>query len=137
MRPGGRSPRAHAGYARPVAEARQERLERGRRQARIVGAAGFVLAAALPVALFHRVVAILAAQPRLGDVHYLSGWVPWVLLVVGLLFLLPVAWSAGLDSESRYYPRARTAYAGWGVTLYLLGLLLAWQVWAVQDGAFS
>ena len=119
-----------------AAGTRQERLEHGRRQARWLGALGFLLAAALPVVLFHRVVALLAEQPAL-TVHYLSGWVPWFLLAVGLLFLLPVAWSAGMDPESRYFPRARTAYAGWGVTLYLLGLLLAWQVWAVQDGAFS
>ncbi len=119
-----------------MAGTRQERIVQGRRQARWCGALGFVLAAALPVVLFGRVVALLAEQPRL-DVQYLSGWVPWVLLAAGLLFLLPVAWSAGMDPESRYFPRGRTAYAGWGVTLYLLGLLLAWQVWAVQDGAFS
>ena len=119
-----------------MAGTRQERLERGRRQARWLGGLGFLLAAALPVLLFRRVVALLAEQPTL-TVHYLSGWVPWFLLAVGLLFLLPVAWSSGMDPESRFFPRARTAYAGWGVTLYLLGLLLAWQVWAVQDGALS
>ncbi len=119
-----------------MAGPRQERIERGRRQARVVGALGFVLAVLLPVVLFGRVVAILAEQPRM-DVQYLSGWIPWFLLAAGLLFLLPVAWSAGMDPESRYFPRARSAYAGWGVTLYLLGLLLAWQVWAVQDGAFT
>jgi hypothetical protein len=119
-----------------VAGTQQERIARGRRQARWVGALGFVLAALLPVVLFGRVVALLAEQPRL-DVQYLSGWIPWVLLAGGLLFLAPVAWSAGMDPESRFFPRGRTAYAGWGVTLYLLGLLLAWQVWAVQDGAFS
>jgi hypothetical protein len=36
--------------------------------------------------------------------------------------------SAGRDPESRFYPRARGAYLGWGVTLYLLGLALASQV---------
>ncbi len=89
-------------------------------------------AAVLPVALFHRVVEILARQPKL-ELQYLSGWTPWALLVAGLLFLLPVAWSAGMNPESRWFPRARAAYAGWGITLYLLGFLLAWQVAQVQS----
>ena len=119
-----------------MAGARQARLEARRRQARWIGAFGFAAALIAPVALFHDVVAILARQPK-WELQYVTGWTPWVLLGCGLLFLLPVAWSAGMDPESRFFPRARTAYAGWGVTLYLLGLLLAWQVWAVQDGAFS
>ncbi len=117
-----------------MAGARQERIERGRRQARWLGAGGFVLAAVLPVVLFGRVVAVLAEQPRL-ELQYVTGWLPWVLLAAGLAFLLPVAWSAGLHPDSRFFPRARAAYAGWGVTLYLLGLALAWQVAAVQDAA--
>ena len=119
-----------------MAGARQARLEAGRRQARWIGAIGFAAAAALPVALFHRVVEVLAAQPKL-DLHYLTGWAPWVLLGAGLLFLLPVAWSAGMNPESRWFPRARAAYAGWGITLYLLGFLLAWQVARIQGAAFS
>ena len=119
-----------------AAGVRQERIERGRRQARWLGATGFVLAAGTPVVLFRDVVALLAAQPRL-DVHYVSGWVPWFLLAVGLLFLLPVAWSAGMDAEHRFFPRSRNAYAGWGITLYLLGFLLAWQVARIQGAAFG
>ncbi len=116
-----------------MAGARQARLEARRRQARCIGALGFLVALALPVVLFHDVVAILAAaeEPSL-QVHYLSGWIPWALLLIGLLFLLPVAWSAGMSAESRWFPRARAAYAGWGISLYLLGFLLAWQVAAVQ-----
>ena len=49
----------------------------------------------------------------------------------GLLFLLPVA-SPGWTREPLVPARAR-AYAGWGVTLYLLGFLLAWQVARIQD----
>ncbi len=119
-----------------MAGARQARLEARRRQARWVGALGFVLASILPVALFHDVVELLARQPKL-DVQYLTGWLPWGLLVCGLAFLLPVAWSAGMNPESRWFPRARGAYAGWGITLYLLGFLLAWQVARIQGAAFS
>ena len=112
---------------------RQQRIERGRRQARWTGATGFALAAAAPVWLFHGVVELLAAATPRMELQYLSGWLPWGLLAAGLLFLLPVAWSAGMDPGSRWFPRARAAYAGWGVTLYLLGFLLAWQVMRIQS----
>ena len=107
-------------------------LQRERRQARWLGAFGFAAMLACPVVLFHDVVAVLAEQPQWSELQYLTGWTPWVLLAGGLLFLLPVAWSAGMNPESRLFPRARAAYAGWGVTLYLLGFLLAWQVARIQ-----
>ena len=116
--------------------ARQARLEARRRQARWIGASGFLAAAVTPLALFHDVVAILAEQPKF-ELYYLSGWTPWALLVAGLLFMLPVAWSAGMNPDSRWFPRARRAYAGWGITLYLLGFLLAWQVARIQGAGFS
>jgi hypothetical protein len=115
---------------------RQSELLRRRRQSRWLGALAFVTAAVTPVALFHKVIAILAEQPRL-ELHYLTGWLPWALLAAGLLFLVPVTWSAGMDPDSRWFPRARAAYAGWGVSLYLLGLFLAWQVANIQGAAFS
>ena len=118
------------------AGARQQELLRRRRQARWLGAGAFVAAAVAPVIAFRQVIAILAEQPRF-ELQYLTGWLPWLLLAGGLLFLLPVAWSAGMDPESRWFPRARAAYAGWGVSLYLLGLFLAWQVSAVQSSAFG
>ncbi len=92
-----------------------------------MGAFGLLAAAALPLLLWHRAIASLVQDFRL-DIGYLSGWVPWLLIVAGLLFLVPVAWSAGRDPESRWYPRARNAYAGWGVTHYILGCALAVQV---------
>jgi hypothetical protein len=103
------------------------RDRRRRRQARALGAAGFVLAAVLPALLFHRVILDIAREFRL-DARYFLEWAPWVLLVLGLAFLLPVAYSAGLDPDSRHFPRFRRAYAGWGITLYLLGVALATQV---------
>jgi hypothetical protein len=103
-------------------------VRRARYRARWVGAAGFALAAALPVFLFHNVVSDIASEFRLDARYLIAEWSPWLLLACGLAFLAPVAWSAGRDRESRWYPRARNAYAGWGVTLYLLGLALAVQV---------
>ena len=63
------------------------------------------------------------------------GWSgpPFPLIILGLLFLVPVAISAGRAPTSRLYPRSRNAYAGWGITLYLLGLILASQVAAVTS----
>jgi hypothetical protein len=101
---------------------------RARRKARWVGAGGFLAAAVLPVVLFHNLVSDIASEFRLDARYLVAEWSPWLLLACGLAFLAPVAWSAGRDSESRWYPRARNAYAGWGVTLYLLGLALAVQV---------
>ena len=87
-----------------------------------------VTAIAVPAILWHGVVVGIASQFRL-DLHYLlTEWSPWLLMVAGLAFALPVVWSAGRDPESRWYPRSRNAYAGWGVTLYLLGAVLAIQV---------
>ena len=103
-------------------------LPQRRRRARLLAIAGLASAITLPVLLWHGVVAGIASQFRL-DLHYLlTEWSPWLLIVAGLGFGIPVAWSAGRDPESRWYPRSRNAYAGWGVTLYLLGVVLAAQV---------
>ena len=115
---------------------RQTELQAQRRQARWLGAFGFAVAMAVPVLLFKDVVWILAEQPK-ATVTYMSGWLPWILLSGGLMFLLPVAWSAGMDPESRWFPRARAAYAGWGLSLYILGFFLAWQVMRIQGAAFG
>jgi hypothetical protein len=108
-----------------------------RSRARLVGAFGFLGAAVAPWVLWWRVVADIASEFRV-DVHYLLlELTPWALILAGLLFLVPVALSAGADPESRWYPRGRNAYAGWGVTLYLLGVGLASQVvqlWSVSTG---
>src|SRR3954454_20959850 len=103
------------------------RDERRRRQARRVGAAGFLLAAALPIVLWWRAITDIASAVKL-DPSYFTGLVPWGLIIAGLGFFIPVLFSAGRSPESRWYPRARNAYAGWGITLYLLGFGLATQV---------
>jgi hypothetical protein len=110
----------------PVARIVARDLRR-RRQARALGASAFVLAAVVPAVLFHRVILDIAREFRL-DARYFLEWAPWVLLVLGLVFLLPVAYSSGLDPDSRWFPRFRRVYAGWGITLYLLGIALATQV---------
>ena len=107
--------------------------ERQRRRARRVGAVTVLVAIALPIALWWQVIVDVAAAYRF-DPKYFVGWAPWALMVMGILFFIPVAWSEGRDPEGRFYPRARNAYMGWGVTLYVLGFLIAWQVARIHDG---
>jgi hypothetical protein len=107
------------------------RVDRRHRQARWVGAAGFLVALGLPIALWYRAIADIA-DAFTFKASYFTGLVPWLLILAGLLFFVPVALSAGRNPDSRWYPRARNAYAGWGITLYLLGFGLATQVAQIQ-----
>jgi hypothetical protein len=108
-----------------------DELRASRRRARLVGLAGFVTAASLPVVLWHRAISMIASDFRF-EWHYLvTGWTGYALIAAGLLFCIPVVVSIGRTPESRLYPRSRNAYAGWGVSLYLLGIVLAAQVAAV------
>lgn len=107
---------------------RSEKQRLSHRNARIVGAAGFLGAAALPFVLWHRAIGLIASDFRLDLDYLVTGWTAYLLIGAGLLFLAPVVLSIGRSPESRLYPHARNAYAGWGITLYLLGILLAVQV---------
>ena len=101
-----------------------------------MGALGFAIAAALPWILWHRAIVAVSSGFQL-DPSYLSGWIPWVLIALGILFFVPVTLSAGRDPDSRWYPRARNAYAAWGITLYLCGCGLATQVAQITQGLSS
>jgi hypothetical protein len=110
------------------------RQELSRRQARVVGLGGFLVAAALPPFLWHRAIAAVAEDFRL-DLEYLSGWTGYALIAAGLAFCVPVVLSIGRMPGSRLYPRSRNAYTAWGVSLYLLGFAIAVQVAAVTRTA--
>jgi hypothetical protein len=89
----------------------------------------------LPIALWHRVLSDVV-----NSFHWSLGYAvgelsPWFLLLAGVVFLVPVAVSAGRTPESRLYPRARRAYVGWGSVLYLLGLGLTVQLVEVWNYA--
>jgi MFS family permease len=105
------------------------RQERARRTARITGLAGFLAAASLPGLLWHRAIARVASDFRLELDYLVTGWTGYALIAGGLLLLLPVAATSGWRPERR--PRRRNAYLAWGVSLYLLGAVLATQVAAV------
>lgn len=104
-----------------------------RRTARTVGYAGFALALALPLVLWHRVIGAVASDFRLELEYLVTGWTAWGLIALGLLFFVPVVVSIGRRPGSRLYPRSRNAYVGWGVSLYLLGIALASQIAAVTN----
>lgn len=100
------------------------------------GALGLLLALALPVLLWHGVVAGIAAAFRLDLRYLIAGWAPWVLMVAGLL-CLATAWVVDWRQRSRrFYGPGGAAWAGWGISLYLLGFGLATQV-AQIAGTFA
>jgi hypothetical protein len=113
---------------------RSQKQRLSRRNARLVGAAGFLGAALLPVALWHRAISIVASDFRLELGYLVTGWTAYGLIALGLLFLVPVVVSIGHSPESRLYPRSRNAYVAWGLTLYLLGIMLATQVAQIARG---
>jgi hypothetical protein len=72
--------------------------------------------------------AMIAEEFRFDFEYLVTGWTAYALIALGLLFFLPVLLSIGRMPDSRFYPRSRGAYAGWGVSLYTLGIMLATQV---------
>jgi hypothetical protein len=85
--------------------------------------------AAFPFLLWHRVLADILSVFRPSLVYLAGDLGPWILIAGGVAFLVPVATSAGLHPESRFYPRARRVYFIWGVVLYLLGCGLAVELY--------
>ena len=66
------------------------------------------------------------------DVGYIAfGASGFTLMALGLLAALPVVLSIGRNPDSRLYPRSRGALAGWGASLYLLGIMLVIQIGAI------
>jgi hypothetical protein len=85
--------------------------------------------AAAPVVFWHRVVGDILGSFKWTLSYLAVDLGPLLLLAAGVGCLLPVALSVGLDSESRFYPRARRAYFIWGVVLYLLGTVLVIELY--------
>lgn len=100
---------------------------RERRNAQLVGAAGVVVAALLPLYLWHDVIADIASVSD-PDLTSLVGWVPWLLMLLGLLCAIPIAVEHIRSRDRRFYRPGTGAWAGWGISLYLMGFALATQV---------
>jgi hypothetical protein len=116
-----------------AAGARLQREQAAQRRAWRTGAVGFAGALALPIVLWHGVVAAIASEFHL-DVRYLvTGWSPWVLMAMGLLCLAVAGFIDWRERERRFYGPGSAAWVGWGVSLYLLGFALATQVAQIAD----
>jgi hypothetical protein len=96
---------------------------------RLAAAAALAVFGAAPFFVFQQVVRDAATNFRVEFNYLVSGWVPWLLVVVGMLCFIPVVVSIGRSAYSRWSlpPGIRTAYEIWGATLYLLGVLLLTQ----------
>jgi hypothetical protein len=96
---------------------------------RFAATSAVALFAVWPFAVFHEVILDAASQFRLEFVYLLSGWTAWVLILLGVVCFVPVALSIGRDEYSRWFltPAIRRAYEAWGVSLYVMGVLLAVQ----------
>jgi len=105
-----------------------------RRNARLLGWGGFLTALIGPLVVWREPIAAVATDFEFDFQYLVTGWTGYGLIAAGLLFMLPVVVSIGHHPESRWYPRSRNAYIGWGITLYLLGCAIATQVAQITSG---
>lgn len=116
-----------------AAGGRRQREIEARRRARRTGAAGFLVALALPVVLWHRVVAAIASEFQLDARYLVTGWSPWALMAAGLACLAIAGVIDWRERDRRFYGPGSAPWVGWGVSLYLLGFGLATQVAQIAD----
>jgi hypothetical protein len=96
--------------------------------------AGLIAAGAVPAFLYRDLLQDVVGNFTF-DVGYIAfGASGFALMALGLLASLPVVLSIGRTPDSRLYPRSRGALAGWGVSLYLLGIMLVIQIGAIAAG---
>jgi hypothetical protein len=116
-----------------AAGSRRQREIEARRRAHRTGAVGFALALALPIVLWHGVVAAIASEFQLDARYLIAGWAPWFLMAAGLLCLLIAGAIDWRTRDRRFYGPGSGAWVGWGVSLYILGFALATQVAQIAD----
>ena len=98
------------------------------------GAVGFLAAIALPIVLWHGVISDIASQFRFDWRYLLMAWSPWTLMALGLTCLATAGVIEWRNRGRRFYAAGGAAWAGWGISLYLLGFALATQVAQIHDG---
>ena len=104
---------------------------KSRRGERILALLALIAAGGVPAFLYHDLLEQVFSSFTL-DVGYIAfGASGFTLIALGLLASLPVVLSIGRNPDSRLYPRSRAALAGWGVSLYLLGIMLVIQIGAI------
>jgi hypothetical protein len=105
----------------------------GKKRERFFALVALFLAGAVPAYLYRDLLSDLSEGFSLDFGYFAFGASGFALIALGLLFALPVVLSIGRDPESRLYPRSRSALAGWGTSLYLLGTLLVIQIGAIAE----
>ena len=105
-----------------------------RRDARLLGWSGLLVAVMFPLVAWRQAIAAVATDFSWNLNYLVMGWTGYFLIAAGVLFMIPVVISIGHTPESRLYPRSRNAYAGWGITLYLLGCAISTQVAQIASG---
>src|SRR5437867_4025578 len=78
---------------------------------RAVAAGVVTLFCAAPFAVFHGTVEDAATDFRLELGYLVTGWGPWLLIVLGSLCFLPVAFSIGRNAYSRWSLRPTIRHA--------------------------
>jgi hypothetical protein len=111
-----------------TAGVRLQREQAARRRARRTGAVGFVLALALPILLWHRVIGAIASEFHLDLRYLIAGWAPWALMAMGLICLAIAGVIDWRERSRRFYGPGAGPWVGWGLSLYILGFALATQV---------
>jgi hypothetical protein len=107
------------------------RPPRSRRGERILALLGLIAAGAVPAVLYRDLLSQVWHNFNLNAGYIAFGASGFTLMALGLLASFPVALSIGRNPDSRLYPRSRGALAGWGVSLYLLGIMLVIQIGAI------
>lgn len=110
------------------------RTPRSHRGERLVALAGLIAAGAVPALLYRDLLQQVIGSFTLDAGYIAFGASGFALIALGLLASVPVALSIGRNPDSRLYPRSRGALAGWGVSLYLLGMMLLIQIGAIAAG---
>jgi hypothetical protein len=100
----------------------------GSRGERLLGIAGWIAAGAVPAWIFRDLLGHLATSFEPSANWLLTGAIGFTLMWGGLLASAPVVLSIGRTPDHPLYPRSRGALAGWGVSLYLLGVMLVVQI---------
>ncbi|HEX8054217.1 MAG TPA: hypothetical protein VF517_14595 [Thermoleophilaceae bacterium] len=96
---------------------------------RLGAAASVALVAAAPYVIFRSTFEDAATDFRWELVYLISGWGPFVLMGIGVLWFVPVVLSMHRTGYSRLYLRPVTRHAceAWGLVTYTLGFMLAIQ----------
>ena len=107
---------------------------RSRRGERLLALAGLIAAGVVPAFVYRELLGDVVGSFTLDAGYIAFGASGFALMALGLLASLPVVLSIGRNPDSRLYPRSRGALAGWGVSLYLLGIMLVIQIGAIAAG---